>query len=1604
MPNTSENWSSPGGVVRTFLISDIRGYSTFTRERGDETAARLATRFADLARDAVEARGGRVIELRGDEALAVFDSTPQAVRAGLEFQLACLEATDEDLELPLPVGVGIDCGEAIPVEDGYRGAALNLAARLCSKAAAGQVLVTKGVAENVQGLEDVAFEPLGAVELKGFDRPVELLEARSTSEARVLPPQVAPSRAPLPSELDDFVPLADRESELRWLRGTWRQVRRGHGRLVFVSGPPGIGKSRLAAELAAYTHMSGGTVRYAGSGGAGGGETLAAIADARSATVPTLFVLDELHLYGEAVAALAESVEATEAHPVLMLGLFREAERHPALADLVDRVDVRGDGHRQLSPLDLDDVTDIARTYVGDVDELPAESMLRASGGVPARVHEVVSEWARDEAKRRLAAAAEWLAAGKSKQAAGLEFANNVIALKLGRIYEVPDTGGLADACPYKGLAAFEESDAAYFYGRERLVGELAARTVAMGLLGVVGPSGGGKSSVVMAGLVPSLAAGLLPGSERWGHVILRPGEHPVDALDTALASGGQGERLVLVVDQFEEVFSTTADESERAAFVDRLVELARDYERCVVVVTIRADYTGHCAAYPELADLLASNLMLVGPMTPDELRRAIELPARRVGLRVESALVDALVDEVAEEPGGLPLLSTALVELWQARDGGWLRLEAHERTGGVRGAVTRLAETSFGRLEGEERESARAVLLRLVGQGDGDAAVRRRVPVSEFDRTPSVEAVLNTFTRDRLLTAADDTVEVAHEALIREWPRLRGWLEDDVRGREIRAHITQAARQWDERDRDLAELYRGTRLSITLDWAARHGRELNELEREFLSRSREASEQEAVKQRRTNRRLRGLLVGTAIFLVVALLAGALALVQRGRARDAQTAAEAQALRSDAERLGTLAVTETDLSRSLLLAVASVKLQELPETRGALLAALQRNPAAFRVIRPSRTAVSALAVSPDGRLLASGDSAGAVHFLDLRTWKARGPTVRLDASVSLQGMTFSPDGRTLAVVTATGTTSKLNLVDVASRAVRLIGSWPSLVLEGPLRLMRVAFSPDGKRIAIGVATDSPAPGPVASARLLLLDAENGRVVWERSYPVRPGQQEAEVTFTRRGVLVTSASQGETILWNATTGRILRRFPIGGPLSLSPDGHLVALGQNNDNPADPSGSLAVLDLRTGRHRSLEALPVNAWITSVAFTPDGTSILGRSFDGGVRVWDVASGSIVHTFSAQASGMNVVVVPSGRTALAGGEDGSVVAWDLSGRERLGRAFRWNAPDMACPFAPCQAINEQSTLMATAQADGTIALLDLRSLRLIDTLPARNGSATYALSFLPDGRTLATGGTNGNVIFWDVRTRSVVRTLHLSDPVWRVSVSPDGKLLATQTQGQEDSDSTVEVRDLATEELLYSRGARYGAGGVYFSPDGRALAALGCCEPGSTVEVWDARSGADLFSPRLDGHVDSIAFSADGRVLGAGTGDGQVVLWDSRDGKQLGSPIQMAIGTVYTIGFSPDGRLLVAGSSDQTTTLLDLRSRKPLGNAFPNEQAAITVPTFEPNGDLFINYLSSGEEWPMDLRTWERFACQVAGRDLTRAEWKDVLPDRPYHHVCPQ
>ena len=484
---------------------------------------------------------------------------------------------------------------------------------------------------------------------------------------------------------------------------------------------------------------------------------------------------------------------------------------------------------------------------------------------MPRQVHQAAIEWARAERVRRLGGAAGRTASRRAGlRAAEDELAGDVVvALEAAR--ERAHVPADVVLCPFKGLAAFEPEDAAFFFGRERLVAEMVARLAGAPMLGLVGPSGSGKSSVLRAGLLPALRQGVLPGSETWAIALLRPGEHPLRALQDATSAAAPEGRLVIAVDQLEEAFVACSDDGERAAFIDALVRSARDpRRRAVVLMAVRADFYGRCAAYPELWRLLGANQTPVGPMRRDELRSAIELPARHAGLEVEPDLTHALIDDVEGEPGALPLLSTCLLELWQRRDGRVLRLAAYQESGGVHAAVARLAEGAYGRLDGHGQRLARGVLLRLAGEGEGEAVVRARVALEEFG--DDARPVLDELTDSRLLTVTEGEVEVAHEALLREWPRLRGWLEDDAEGRRLHRHLRTAASEWDAGGRDRGELYRGARLAAARDWAADHDPELAARERAFLDESASASE-------RAHRRLRMVLAGVAALLVVAVIA-----------------------------------------------------------------------------------------------------------------------------------------------------------------------------------------------------------------------------------------------------------------------------------------------------------------------------------------------------------------------------------------------------------------------------------------------------------------------------------------------------------------------------------------------------------------------------------------------------------------------------------------------------------------------------------------------------------------------------------------------------------
>jgi WD40 repeat protein/class 3 adenylate cyclase len=1598
-----------GAVERAFLIADVRGYTRFTRERGDAAAARLALRFAELARDSVEARSGTVIELRGDEALAVFESPAQAVRAAVELQAVCAEESSTDPSLPLLVGVGIDVGQAVPVEGGFRGAVLNTAARLCSQAAAGQVLMTPRIAGRAGEIPGVEYIPAGSVELKGFESPVDLIEAVAEKPRKGVG---SASTEPLPIELEPDSPMAGRERELSWLRGTWRQARRGNGRVAFVSGPTHIGKTRLATDLAAFANSDEGTVSYVGGGGAAAALAISAVQNAVAQAQPALVVLDDLDVTGHTVAPiLGDLFHAIEASTTFVLGLVRDADGSTAVSAVIERADERGDGHRRLHPLDAEGVREIARLYAGaDLQEVPLESIERASGGVPGRVHEVMSDWAEQEAARRLTAAAEFLAAERRERSADLEFANNVIGLKLARLYsgeQRPLEPG-ADDCPYKGLASFDEDDARLFFGRERLVGELAARTVGAGLLAVVGASGSGKSSVIAAGLVPSLRAGLLPGSQRWRSFVMRPGEHPLAALDSlSISSQARDERLVLVIDQFEELFTTCQDEDERSRFVEQVVAFTRDSERAIVVLGLRADFSGECAAYPDLAELLAANLVLIGPMSSDELRRAIELPARRAGVRVESSLAQALVTEIGDEPGGLPLLSTALVELWMARSDGWLKLEAHETLGGVRGAVARLAESSYANLSDEGRSAARRLFMRLSTNGDEGAVARRAVPLLELDleRDPVLASVVARLTDDRLLTAHDSTVEAAHEALLREWPRFQEWLTEDAQGRELREHLTQSAKRWEGADREDAELYRGARLSATLDWAAGRPEELNELEREFLTESRAESERELSRQRRTNRRLKGLLVGVGALLLAAIAAGVFALVQRS---DAQQKARIALGR----QLGAVAVSEPRIDVSMLLARESLALDRSLQTEGTLLATLLREPAVTGTFTvPIEDRPQQIRVSPGGRTIAVSTNSNVMRFYDTRTHRQ----IRAIPLINADYAYVPSTGRLFAA--APGSLPAYTLLDPDSGDVSGKFIFSKLWQKTPSTPFEPAIvTSDGRRAFVIWAVWNPVDGSQGDTY-----AEAWRL--DRPGPSRLVPLHATgivaATGTTDGRLIV-ATNGAISAWDAVTMRRVSKVP--GPRlkpafvsgALSADGRTLAYGLED-------GTVHFFNVATGKTIAGTGAH-SAGVTRMAFSPDSRTVVSTGDDALAILWNPATGVPLERLTGHAGR---ILWPDfsadGKTLYTPALDGTILQYDLGGERRFGSPFDLGVAGLrarSLDTAPLLAVSPDGRSFAATVAESSVALFSTSTLRRIATIPPA-GRRTVGAGAWAGSRRFVLGADHGLVQVWDIVGRepkpvSVLHGLSNQGQLRSIATAAGGRVVVAVDgwDGPDSQDGGPPPRE--GELAIWRNGRLLGGKPMNLRTYGNAVA---LSRDGSTVAVAaddgrvlvvDAHSGRlkQTIRPQKGPlSVTTVAFSHDG-TLASGSWAGIVNLWNPTTGKELGHPTLVAQAPVSAIAFAPDGKTFAtSGGSSGHTKIWVTSTLQQLGDDFPGGEGSWGNVAYTPNGRYLFSAYADGSayRWPVTVDAWADQACRVAGRNFTQEEWRRFVTGRSYERVCP-
>jgi DNA-binding SARP family transcriptional activator/WD40 repeat protein len=1133
--------------------------------------------------------------------------------------------------------------------------------------------------------------------------------------------------------------------------------------------------------------------------------------------------------------------------------------------------------------------------------------------------------------------------------------------------------------CPYRGLARYEVGDADLFVGRERLVDELVARLVDERLLVAVGPSGAGKSSLVRAGLVSALAGGALPGSAGWSVAVVQPGTEPLEVLAGALAPRPD----VLVVDQAEEALLADGG-SCLGAFGDRVLEAAGDGTR--VVLVLRSDFFGLLAGHSALARRAGPATVLVGSPDERELRRIITEPAVRVGLRVEPALTDLIVGEVRDRPGVLPVLSTALVRAWEHRDGDLLSLASYRAGGGVVAALERVGEEAWAGLEDDAQRSAcRRLLLRLAADEDG-SWIRRWARRSELagPDDPAAAAALAVLTSRRLVVARADDLGIAHEALLTGWPRLHGWLEDGRSRAAVRERLAIAATAWEESEHDPAELYRGTRLQAALDTAAASPEDLTPLERKFLAESADEADRQLADQRaradkeaRGRRRARLVAAGLAVALTFAASAGVYAITKQRQADTRQRQAERAALAADASRLGALARAGGDYDRSLLLAAQAVTLNPSPTTESDLFATLLRGDAVLAVLRAPGE-VWGTTFTPDERSVLAATRSGQVV-----RWSTRGGPIEasFDVGQNAGGVAVASDGR---------------LVVLAEQTLEMLDPKDGRVLEhGPEIGLDVWSLVGGGRVVVAAA---PAPGYVSPTDILLWrlgpsHAKPQRIrIGDAAVRVAPCAAQTACVLTESGRLIRIRLANGTV-----EGSV--ELPPGtlDSLAASPDGHTVAV-------ANADGIVRLVDARTG-HVARELGGASKDARVLTFSPDGSRVAASDFATGL-VWRTDRRGLPERYDVHGGQVRAAAWSrDGSTLATGSADGTVVLSDTTGRRRVGAVLSDALGD------------DTSTLWAVpraivvAQFGGRLLFINPSS-GAIHPAEGDTGGTDQVITARAgrSGTLLVTADLAGVTAVWDVKTRHLLGTVDLprarqpySADVW---VSPDGTRAATIR-----SRAGPVVFDPVTRRVIRHLGPLPPpVGGLNvdvqgWTPDGRSiLITRQLSTSQSDLLVLDAATGAVKLRVST-GAAWAQEATADptGRFIALGMTDGTLRILDAKNGRALAPPLRANEGQTINVSVSPDGRYIATSGRPPRLTVWDTRTFRQVGVPLPLDVNALDARArFAPDGRLVVTSGPVLRVFTIDPAKWLARACREAGRTLTRAEFEEVLPGRPYRPAC--
>lgn len=1189
---------------------------------------------------------------------------------------------------------------------------------------------------------------------------------------------------------------------------------------------------------------------------------------------------------------------------------------------------------------------------------------------------------------------------------------------------------------PYKGLDSFSEKDVDLFFGRDAIVSNLVNRLHNLDFIPILGASGSGKTSLLRAGLIPvfkrnkSLADGIIPPLGQWKDIFITPTANPLSKLATAIFPGdpkrqeelyfqmkddhfalrravtenanAEKTNLLLIVDQFEELFTLRDEkyEAARTGFIENL--LAAASKTCKIIISIRADFYPHCLQYEGLRKALDTASESIGPMTRQELTMAIKAPAGEGRWEIQPGLLDVILEDVSGEPGALPLLSLALLETWVKRRGRTLTLSGYGEAGGVSGAIAKTAETNYDELGDLEKAAARRIFIRLTNFDEDGPDTRRRISHSELEGDKEAQAVVQKLSKQlvRLMISSDEGIEVAHEALIREWPRLREWIDADRKGITIHRRITKAANEWQENEKDESFLDSGLRLQEAREWAKNHNKALTPLEHSFIEASKNKEERAAKRDRRLS------LIGTALLVILVMLAIGTWVINGERNvaisakatsesnASAAAANEARAITSEEQAkqqrqimsliaqsqslLNTNGVQNSNLALSRLMTVAAMEL-DVDSQNNSLLTSWNYNLARnynvpyqkITELNGGQTPINDLAWDDAGEQLASASDEGEITIWDTIEWEPKQSL--LESTVPISALVWSPDSSMLAAANEDGTifiwdTSNWKLTNSLKVHSDEIGdiSWNN---KGNLF---ASGSWDGKVVVWDTQTWTP-----IEEFSYVSDSEITSLAWS-----------SDDQFLSAGSMY-----GEIIIWNTLDWTLEKN--LADPSNLIFD---LAWSTDDNELAVASGNGDILVWDSTNWQLIATLKYHSGVVlEIAWDTSGERIASASSDKSVIIWDSIKWEPLVTLTDIKEPLNSLTWESNGERLAAASDtGEIVIWDTVG---------WMPNYQLNGFSQTGAWNNDGKLLAIAQWNVSDNQQDIvlyehgatgwSPTSFIKTSHARD---INSIAWSPDGSLLASGDGGDSIFIWDLNNREPIKMLsHNPAAINDIAWNRDGRYLAAASGAVEYGILIWDAQSWGEAPVTILSDQAHGAYSLKWSPIDNRIASLHLF---NKVIVWNPENWQPNEIVLQDNLPTAIDWSPDGVRLAIAASDGAITIWDTIQWEAV-ALLEGHTARVNTLDWRIDGKYLLSGSDDNNIIIWNTNNWLPFVSLAEHDSSVGWVEWNNTN-EFFAS--SSGNIIITAFANLDFVNCELAGRNFTWQEWQRLFSDEPYRVTCSQ